>query len=197
MILGAMRLRSLSAPLDRDVVLAVANTRHGRDARRPIAPAVAEVAGGFDRLRSSAETVRFLHALGVATPDTPPGREQLLRLKTVREAVRALAEGDAAGYARRLRRLLAGATFRIDGDVLRPVGSGWEAFIAGLLPIVADLRANDERLKVCHNASCGWVFIDATTNRAQVWCGVQGCGPRTRVRRFRRRRRNARTPVRS
>lgn len=188
-----MRLTSLSAPLDRDGLLAVANTRHGPEALRPVAPhPVSRLADGFDRLRSGAETARFLTALGVDTPAGAPARYQLLRLKTIREAVRALAEGDDDGYARRVRRLTSGATYRIDGGILRPLDTGWDGLIAALLPGLVELAAGRERLKVCHNARCGWVFFDTTLNRSQVWCGTQGCGPRVRVRRHRRRARNER-----
>lgn len=191
-----MRLASLAAPLDRDAALAVANTRHGRDARRPVeASDVARIGGGFDRLRSGAETVRFLSALGVATPRAPLERQGLLRLKLVREAVRALAEGDGAGHERRMRRVLAGATYRIDDGVLRPQREGWDGFVDALAPALNELAAAARRLKVCHNSACGWVFVDETLNGGQVWCTAQGCGPRMRVRRYRRR--NARSAIRS
>ena len=187
-----MRLTSLDAPVERDAVLAVANTRHGRDAQRPVAPRdLAAIPGGFDRLRSAAEALRFLDALGVARPHAPLERRHLLRLKLAREAVRALAEGDAAGHERRMRRLVAGATYRIDATTLRPERDGWDGFVDALAPAVNELAATPKRLKVCHNSACGWVFVDETLNSGQVWCTAQGCGPRMRVRRYRRR--NARS----
>jgi len=187
-----MRLGSLNAPLERDAALAVANTRHGPDARRPITPRdVAAIPGGFDRLRNAAEALRFLDALGVPRPHAPLERRHLLRLKLAREAIRALAEGDAAGHGRRMRRLVAGASYRIEAATLRPEREGWDGFVDALAPAVNELAATPRRLKVCHNAACGWVFVDGTLNGGQVWCTAQGCGARMRVRRYRRR--NARS----
>jgi predicted RNA-binding Zn ribbon-like protein len=44
-----------------------------------------------------------------------------------------------------------------------------------------------DRLKMCDNAGCRWVFYDETRNRRRRWCGP--CGNVDRVRRFRERRR--------
>ena len=42
-----------------------------------------------------------------------------------------------------------------------------------------------ERLKTCRN--CGWAFWDASKNRSAVWCSMQLCGSRLKVRRYRSR----------
>ncbi len=43
-----------------------------------------------------------------------------------------------------------------------------------------------ERLKTCRN--CGWAFWDESKNRSAVWCSMQLCGSRLKVRRYRSRR---------
>jgi predicted RNA-binding Zn ribbon-like protein len=59
-----------------------------------------------------------------------------------------------------------------------------------LWPIVAsavDLFTGDQlhRVRECDAPGCGWVFLDTTRNGNRRFCRPQGCGNRTRVRRFR------------
>ena len=185
-----MRL-SLSVAIDEAALVAVANTRHGLEAWRPLPPPSHLIANDVvDRLRAPRDAVAFFHALDVTVPAPTPTTEQLLRLRDVRECARALAEGDRRGYARRLARLLADAPVRMtfDGE-LRPAGEGWDAFARALSLGLVDLDARRRRVKLCHNTACAWLFIDRTRNNTQVWCGTQLCGDRLRVRRLRRRRR--------
>ena len=49
------------------------------------------------------------------------------------------------------------------------------------------------RLRICANPSCGWVFFDRSRNRSKVWCEMAECGNRAKARRYRARRRGART----
>ncbi|MDQ3777760.1 MAG: CGNR zinc finger domain-containing protein [Actinomycetota bacterium] len=42
-----------------------------------------------------------------------------------------------------------------------------------------------QRLKTCRN--CGWAFWDESKNRSGVWCSMQLCGSRLKVRRYRNR----------
>ena len=43
-----------------------------------------------------------------------------------------------------------------------------------------------ERLKVCANPDCSWMFYDHTLNRSQRFCSTSPCAALVRVRRFRR-----------
>ena len=177
----------LRAPVPLDALLAVANTRHGPEAWRPLPPGPrARTAGGHDRLRDARETARFLDALGVAVPSGTPAPDDRARLKVVRDAVRALAEGDDGGHRRRAHRLLGPITFRIEPGGLRATSAGWTGFIDGLSVALLELVPLADRLKVCENTACGWVFIDRTRNASQVWCHEQLCADRLRVRRHRR-----------
>ena len=185
-----MRL-AVSLDLEDAALPAVANTRHGLEAWRPLPPGAHLVRGGVvDRLRSPGDAVAFLRALGVAIPPSAPTADELLRLRDVRECARALAEGDRRGYARRLARLLAGVVIGVDAaGVLQPSGSGWHAFASRLSIALIELDRARRRVKLCHNSACAWLFIDRTRNNTQVWCVEQLCGDRLRVRRSRRRRR--------
>lgn len=182
----------LQTPFGVAAVLAVANTLHGPEARRPVPPPD-EVEGRrvIDRLRRWPDARRFLVALGLPLPPEPPTRDDELRLRSVRAAVRALAEGDTGGYARRVRQLLSTFAYRVEGDRLIAVGSGWPALLGSLVVGLVALEPQADRLRECRNAACGWVFLDASPNGRQLWCATQLCGPRVRVRRHRRRARAA------
>jgi len=43
------------------------------------------------------------------------------------------------------------------------------------------------RVRRCADASCGWLFLDATRSGTRRWCDMAVCGNRSKVRRFRRR----------
>lgn len=184
-----MRL-SLTLAVDESALIAVANTRHGLEAWRPMPPAAPLIKDDVvDRLRAPREAVAFLRALGVDVPSDTPTAAQITQLRDVRECARALAEGDRRGYARRLARLLSDVTVRVGaGGELRPVGDGWDAFARLLSLALVDLDAVRRRVKLCHNSACAWLFVDRTRNNTQVWCTTQLCGDRLRVRRSRRRR---------
>lgn len=44
-----------------------------------------------------------------------------------------------------------------------------------------------QRLKVCNNSGCRWVFYDETKNRSRRWCDGNLCGNLFKVRRYRSR----------
>ena len=185
----AMRVE-LASRLDFDALLAVANTRHGPEAVRPVAPPPSlRTAAGFERLRSARATRELLVACAAGIPTGLPSATDLLRLRDVREATRALAEGDVRGYERRLGRLLSRAVYRVSGRAEVQAGAGaWAGFVEDLAIVLVALRPLARRLRICHNPRCGWTFIDRTRNESQVWCETQRCGDRMRVRRARRRR---------
>ena len=182
---------TVTLPIGDAALVAIANTRHGLEAWRPLPPPERLVANGVvDRLRTPRDAVAFLEALGVDVPAGVPSADQLLRLRDVRECARTLAEGDRRGYARRLARLLADVTVRVGaGGEIRPLGDGWDHFARALSIALLDLDAMRRRVKLCHNSACAWLFVDHTRNNTQVWCAMQLCGDRLRVRRSRRRRR--------
>jgi predicted RNA-binding Zn ribbon-like protein len=183
-----VELRGISGPLGVEALVAVANTRHGLDAKWPyVVDEHYYVNGGADHLRDGGETVRFLRALGHELPAGRPARGVLLNLRDARSALRALAEGDRAGYERRLRRLVSGRTLRLDHGALAPTDDGWDGYVVALALTLAHAATVEQRLRVCLNARCGWVFLDRSRNALQQYCAEQRCAGRERVRRFRRR----------
>ncbi|HEU5051422.1 MAG TPA: ABATE domain-containing protein [Gemmatimonadales bacterium] len=40
-----------------------------------------------------------------------------------------------------------------------------------------------ERLKICANEECSWMFIDQSRNRSRRWCDMRECGNREKARR--------------
>ncbi len=174
-----------------DEVLLVANTRHGPEA---------DTAGTFeperfhDHLGDPAEALAYLRRQGFAVPAGAPRAEHLAALRELREAAQSLAgEGGAREWQRRAERMLRRASYRLDAEgELVPVSEGWDAFVSALLPGLVELRALRDRMKVCGNSNCGWLFLDRSKNRSRVWCEMASCGNRMKARRFRKRQRPGR-----
>jgi len=74
-----------------------------------------------------------------------------------------------------------------------PVRSNWTWVIARIAASFGEMLANQEveRIKVCANSDCRWVFHDPTKARTKRWCDDRTCGNRARVRRARARKRKA------
>jgi predicted RNA-binding Zn ribbon-like protein len=68
-----------------------------------------------------------------------------------------------------------------------PVLSDWTWVIARIAASLGEMLANQEveRIKVCANSDCRWVFYDPTKARTKRWCSDRTCGNRARVRRAR------------
>jgi predicted RNA-binding Zn ribbon-like protein len=68
-----------------------------------------------------------------------------------------------------------------------PVQSDWNWVIARIAASLGETLASREaeRIKVCANSDCRWVFRDPTKARTKRWCNDRTCGNRARVRRAR------------
>jgi predicted RNA-binding Zn ribbon-like protein len=68
-----------------------------------------------------------------------------------------------------------------------PVRSDWDWVQARIAASFGEMLANREleRIKVCANSECRWVFHDPTKARTKCWCNDRTCGNRARVRRAR------------
>jgi len=68
-----------------------------------------------------------------------------------------------------------------------PQGSDNALFLYRIVMSFADLVSNYEanRLKICENPDCGWVFFDESKSRTRRWCG-NTCASLIKVRRFRK-----------
>jgi len=65
----------------------------------------------------------------------------------------------------------------------------WDWILAQIALSFAELAAsaNSERIKICRNNDCRWVFYDASKAKSRRWCSDKVCGNRERVRRARAR----------
>lgn len=176
----------LRGPYDLEHLLIVANTLHGREAHNPPTADGEEL---HDHLRTPEEALEFFRRQGLPHPKEELTEAHLSRLRTIRHAVRQLAEhGDPKAFRRQAENMLAehGYDLAWDGS-LRPQPAGWEGLLAGLLIPMVQLPELLDRLKACQNHGCRWLFLDRSRNQSRRWCDMSACGNRVKVRRYRRR----------
>ena len=184
--------------------MTVGSGLHGPDAQTPTDHTLHLADGRLDRMRDPKDAATFLNSVASwwrahsdsiswTMPSGPIPRDALGRMRQMRDAVQALAEGDRAGYKRRMKALADHYTYRLDAQSgsLRSTARGWDAFIAGLLPALAELGEHPDRLRHCANEECGWMILDVTRNGSRTWCHSTLCGNKMRVRRFRARQRKS------
>lgn len=129
----------------------------------------------------------------------PAGRvptTTLQRLREMRDAVQALVNGDRDAYERGLTKLAGQYSFRMEvqGGSFVPVATGWEGFVAALIPPLRELGSRADRLRRCANHECYWLFLDTSRNGSRTWCHSSLCGNKMRLQRFRDRHRRASHP---
>jgi predicted RNA-binding Zn ribbon-like protein len=57
-------------------------------------------------------------------------------------------------------------------------------------PLVAEIAGGrPERLRICANDACRWVFFDASPTGRRRWCSMASCGNRAKAARHRARHR--------
>jgi predicted RNA-binding Zn ribbon-like protein len=68
-----------------------------------------------------------------------------------------------------------------------PRQEDWRWIAAQIAISFAKTLASDplERVKICPDPLCRWIFYDKTKGRTRVWCNEKTCGNRNRVRRAR------------
>jgi predicted RNA-binding Zn ribbon-like protein len=158
-----------------------------------------------DRLRDTPWRRAFLEEWGLDRYG-PIDRLALRELTKLRSAIRSIADRLHAGrrptqddlehlnevlaaYPVRFRVSLGGGKHQLELDPLTGRSSriiAWEIALSA-----AQFLAGGEldRLKMCDNPRCLWMFYDETKNRGRRWCGP--CGNVDKVRRFRERHRLA------
>jgi len=158
-----------------------------------------------DRLTDPAWLKRFMASWGlhVDEPYTGRARTALGELRTLgRRMVEdfrtggPLSEPDVAALNAYLARGPVRRQFVLeDGEPrveLVAAARDWDWVLAETAASLADLLAQGEpeRLKVCENRDCRWVFYDDSRNRSRRWCDSRACGNLIKVRRFRARRKS-------
>jgi predicted RNA-binding Zn ribbon-like protein len=177
-----------AAPGDLELVRAFVNT--------------VDLESGADEAATPERLAAWLRARGLLAPDAPVSDADRARAVELREALRGLIlatnEGappppDAlatvnkvAGRSALLVRLGPDGTSRLE-----PRDGGVDAALARLLEIVhrATLEGTWVRLKACRADTCKWAFYDHSKNRSATWCSMEGCGARSKARRYRERKR--------
>jgi predicted RNA-binding Zn ribbon-like protein len=132
----------------------------------------------------------------------PPGTTELRELRDLRKVLRHIVEETGAGstlHARDVAALnewLKVPVFRQlveDQNGLHLASSaaqiGWPDTLASIAASLAESLAHNQhnRLKICANPGCLWVFVDHTKGNVRRWCNDATCGNRDRVRRSRAR----------
>ena len=56
-------------------------------------------------------------------------------------------------------------------------------------------QGRPERLRVCENPECRWIFVDTSHSGRRKWCDMRTCGNRVKVARHRQRRREEHPPL--
>jgi predicted RNA-binding Zn ribbon-like protein len=142
-------------------------------------------------------------AVGAAWGSAPGTAEQALHATVeIREAVYALlVQGDQPAALEVLTLRWSAAAAR---SVLVP-GSPVAELVVGTSPasMIPDrlvsaavelLRTVDLRqLRACpiEEGGCGWLFLDRSRNGSRVWCSMEDCGTRAKIRKLGERRRSA------
>ena len=78
---------------------------------------------------------------------------------------------------------------RQNGFVLEevPRNNDWRWIMAQIARSCAETLAHRplDRLKICPDPKCRWLFYDQTKAKSRIWCNEKTCGNRNRVRRAR------------
>lgn len=155
-----------------------------------------DIEAGSDALGTPEAAREWLAGHGYRVPRLR--KVDLDRLLSVREGIRdAVSSRGGAGEADTIRRLnrIAAAhplTVRLGGRgtvPLAPTGSGVDAFIERVLALVAasTIDGTWARLKACSSDRCRWLFYDHSRNASRVWCSMDVCGSRAKMRAYRSR----------
>ena len=153
---------------------------------------------GADRVRAQARS------------DAPAAARDLARVHAVRAALREIADAIAehrparqgaldtinrALHARQVIELVPSADTCVAVDH-RHVGDPVDDALARLAdPLVVELTSGDpDRIRVCDNDRCRWVFYDTSRTGRRRWCDMATCGNRAKAARHRARARATASP---
>jgi len=138
------------------------------------------------------------------TTDVAIGERSIRRVHRVRAAIRELLVGTVEGRppgTRELDEMNRALRFHYvtylvpapDGVSLdhKHEGDPVEGALARLAESVARelTQGRPERLRVCENEECRWIFLDTSHSGKRKWCDMRTCGNRVKVARHRQRRR--------
>lgn len=144
-----------------------------------------------DALITPASAGEWLRAHGIDVGEL--NRKEHEQVVGLRETIRDHLGGEdrVAELNRLAKTMLAGPRWAADGEPVLPAkrAGALEAYLGSLLALVfaAGLTGELERLKTCRNPDCRWVFYDRSPARNSVWCSMDVCGARHKMRTYRSR----------
>lgn len=145
-----------------------------------------------EHLADPASARRWLREKGFPTKGLALDDDAVADLVRFREALRDHLDGDAPeatsvlnGYA---ERTLAAPRWDADGAPFLPVrGEGVDGLIGELLASAHTTATTGtlSRLKPCRAPECRWLFYDRSPAGNSIWCSMQMCGARHKMRTYR------------
>ena len=161
-----------------------------------------------DRLQTAADATRWLADRGLihAGAAAPHEAAALERIRSVREALREVAHAvaehrgaDAAAIAEVNRAIQARERVELvaesDGVSVghSHVGDPLDDALARLAdPLVHEISTgNADRVRICANDTCQWVFFDESRAARRRWCDMATCGNRAKAARHRARKKES------
>ncbi|MBK1788421.1 CGNR zinc finger domain-containing protein [Prauserella cavernicola] len=147
-----------------------------------------------DALITSASAAAWLREQGRDLGE--PNRKEHDLLVTLRETVRehlagTSPEASATTLNRIAKSTVVGIRWSPEGEPVLPPKrpSGVETYVAELLGALftAGLSGELDKLKVCRNPACRYVFYDRSPAQNSVWCSMDICGARNKMRTYRSR----------
>lgn len=157
-----------------------------------------------DRLGQRDWQTRFLNKWELQAP-VPAGPDELKALVRLRTFLHQLTEKLVAGEQIDQADVDGLNAFLKQTPVIRTIvkgenGKGWrlktvaaqqgwaqvmDAVVTSFIQTA--IEGNPERIKICENKDCLWVFYDNTRNRSKRYCDDKTCGNLIKVRKFRER----------
>ncbi len=155
--------------------LAERGLAHPADARRALRPVDA-----LDRLHRVREAMREIaESAADARPADPEALAEINRALRARSVVELVPAPDGISVAHR--------------HVGDPLDDALATLIEPLAREIASGRR--DRLRVCANDSCRWLFFDESRTGRRRWCDMATCGNRAKAARHRARRQSAVPPT--
>jgi predicted RNA-binding Zn ribbon-like protein len=156
---------------------------------------------GVDALDSAESLGAWLRDNGLVERKAAlrPTRADVLRVRRVRDALRALAQRnngipcecepavlEAASRAAEIAMSFDPLT---STSQLRPTAPGVDGALGRIVSAVHGAMADKTwlRLKACADDGCAWIYFDHSKNGCSRWCSAETCGNRSKVKRYRER----------
>jgi predicted RNA-binding Zn ribbon-like protein len=133
----------------------------------------------LDRLRSVRDALREIaHAVAEERAAEPSALAEVNRALASRERIELIAEDDGVSIGH------------------SHVGDPLDDALARLAdPLVQEIRlGNGDRVRICDNHTCRWLFYDESRSGRRRWCNMATCGNRAKAARHRARRKAGETP---